>query len=251
MYECFEDDVVLITGTAGGIGRACAEVFVDRGATVVGGDLAAQKGTVEACESLSGRFLPVEADVTSADDVELLVNRAVDVGGVDVVVNVAGIVHKGALEAYNDDDWEEALDVNLSAPFRIVRAAAPHLCATGGSVVNVSSIYARIGRPERAGYVASKAGLEGLTRGLAAELGPDNVRVNTVAPGFIETPMTEPYMDDETVIRRYANRAPLGRIGQPEEVAELVVFLASERASYVTGETVLVDGGRAVTEESE
>jgi len=249
MDERFTDETVLITGTARGIGRACAAAFAGREATVVGGDVVDQSETAAACDSLPGEFRSVEADVTDRDDVERLVDRAVDAGGIDALVNVAGIVEKGPIEEQEDDSWEAVLDVNLSAPFRTVRAAVPHLREAGGAVVNVSSIYGQIGRSERAGYVASKSGVEGLTRGLASELGPDGVRVNAVAPGFIETPMTEPYMDDEVVVRRYADRTALGRLGHPEEVAELVVFLASDRAAYVTGETVLVDGGRATTEE--
>jgi len=241
----FDGQTVLITGSAGGIGRACAVAFAERGAAVVGGDVADQGTTADACADLPGSFEAVAADVTDPDDVGRLVDRAA-ADGLDVLVNGAGVITRAPL-ADHADAWDESLDVNLSGPFHVVRTAAPHLRESAGAVVTISSIYGQIGAGERAGYVASKAGVEGLTRALAAELGPE-VRVNAVAPGFIDTPMTAAYRDDEVARERFRAATALDRLGDPADVADPVVFLASEAARYITGETLLVDGGRATVE---
>lgn len=246
--QSFAGRTVLATGTARGIGRACAVRFAERGATVVGGDRLDQSETAAACEGLPGAFDPVTVDVTDPAATAALVERAADTGRIDVLVNVAGIVAREPLATHDGEPWERSVAVNLTAPFRIAREAAPHLRATGGAVVNISSIYGQIGAAERAGYASTKAGLEGLTRALAAELGEDGVRANAVAPGFIETPMTEPYAEDDAARERFRNLAALDRLGNPAEVASVVSFLASDDASFVTGETVLVDGGRATVE---
>lgn len=247
-HAAFDEQTVLVTGTARGIGRACAVSFAEHGARVVGGDVRDQTGTVNACADAPGRFEPVETDVTDSDDTEALAEAAATADGADIVVNVAGVVRRDAFDEYAQADWETSLDVNLSGPYHVLQAALPQLRDGGGAIVNVSSIYGQVGSGGRVGYVVSKSGLDGLTRALAAELGGDGIRVNGVAPGFIETAMTEPHLDDEDAVDEFRSLAALDRLGEPEEVASVVTFLASDAASFVTGETILVDGGRATVE---
>ena len=244
----FEDRTVLLTGSAGGLGRACASYFVDRGGTVIGGDLNDSAETAAACVDGPGRFEAVAADVTDPAAVAALVERAVETGRLDAVVNVAGIIERAPVTEYGDEAWDRVVATNLTAPFRLAREAVPHLRETGGAVVTISSIYGQLGASQRAGYAATKSGVEGLTRALAAELGPDGVRANAVAPGFIWTPMTAKYRDDDDAREQFRAGTALGRLGNPEDVAPVVGFLASDDAAFVTGETVLVDGGRATVE---
>lgn len=243
--DAFAEQVVVVTGAARGIGRECAHRFAERGATVVGGDVRDQSTTKEACVETDGEFHDVRADVIDPESVERLVSVAEDRGGVDIVVNNAGIFQTHDIQSATDDDWKKTIDVNLTGPFNVVRAAVSSLCKNEGNVVNISSVYGQIGMAHRTSYISSKAGVEGLTRALAAELGPDGVQVNAVAPGFIKTPMNDASVEDAETLRQFEEQTALGRVGDPEDVAGAVLFLASDAARYVTGETILVDGGRA------
>jgi 3-oxoacyl-[acyl-carrier protein] reductase len=245
--DAFDEQILVVTGAARGIGAACAETVTRAGGMVIGADLRTMADTAGTCSETRGDFIPVQTDVTDPKSVASLLAVAREHGGADVLVNVAGVVDRGSVDELTTDSWRNSVAVNLDGPFLVVREGIDQLREKGGTVVTVSSIFAQEGMADRAGYCASKAGVEGLNRALAAELGPDGIRANVVAPGFIRTPMTKPYMDDEETVRRYEELTALKRLGDPSEVADVVAFLASDAARYVTGETILVDGGRRNT----
>jgi 3-oxoacyl-[acyl-carrier protein] reductase len=227
----FEGRVVLITGGARGIGRATAEAFAARGARVISADL--QGGDIE---------LDV-ADVES-------VNRAVAwvmerTGRIDVLINNAGITRDATLVKTGDAAWDAVIAVNLTGTFNMTRAVAPHMVSAGrGAIVNASSIVGLQGNFGQSNYVASKAGVVGLTRVWARELGRKGVRVNCVAPGFIATDMTAAMPPE--VLDGMKAKTPLGRLGTPEDVARAYVFLASDEASFINGQVLGVDGGLVI-----
>jgi 3alpha(or 20beta)-hydroxysteroid dehydrogenase len=229
--------VALISGGARNIGGASARMLVAEGATVVIGDLLDEEGTALAKElGDAARF--VHLDVTSDDDwrsaVELTIS---EFGRLDVLFNNAGIFNGGLLQRYETEQWQEMLDVNLTGAFLGMRAAADAMIAAGGgSIINTSSIEGLRGTPWAHGYVASKWGLRGLTKSVALELAPHGIRVNSLHPGRISTPATDAMPDDMIPI-------PLGRPGQPDEVATFVVFLASDESSFATGSEFVMDGG--------
>lgn len=250
----FKGKVVVVTGATSGIGRAAALEF-----TRLGGDVLAVGRSAPALDEMAtasggdgGRVVPCVADVTASDGPSRIVASAVDAfGGIDVLVNAAGVIATGTVENTSDDAWDAMMDVNLRAPFRLMRAAAPLLKARKGSVVNVSSVNGLRSFAGVLAYCVSKAGVDHLTRCAALEMAPHGVRVNGVNPGVTITNLHRRGGMDDTQYAAFLQRSkethPLGRPGQPEEVASLIVFLASGESAWMTGETIPIDGGRHLT----
>lgn len=246
--------VAIVTGAASGMGRATAHLFADEGARVVVADLDADRvqAVVDEIVAVHGddRALAVVCDVAEHDQLRSLVTSTIDwAGHLDIVVNNAGVSLPNSAfqeEAEFEDNWARTLDINLTAHVRLIRLALPHLIESGaGRVVNIASTETIVATGGLAAYAASKAGVTGLTRSLAVELGRHGVTVNCICPGPIETGMTAPIPDDAkaTYARR---RVPLRRYGQPEEVAHMTLNLCLPSASFVNGATIAVDGGMTI-----
>lgn len=235
----------LITGASGGIGADIARVLHGAGATV------ALSGTrTEPLEALAlelgGRAHVLACNLSDPEAVEGLVKRAVEaMGSVDILVNNAGITRDGLVMRMSDDDWQAVIDVNLTATFRLCRAAIRGMMkARWGRIVNISSVVGQTGNAGQVNYAASKAGMVGLSKSLAAEVASRGITVNAVAPGFIETAMTDKLNDAQRAAILTA--VPAGRMGNPAEIAAAVLYLASPEAAYVTGATLHVNGGMAM-----
>jgi 3-oxoacyl-[acyl-carrier protein] reductase len=227
----------LVTGGSRGIGRAIAVELARGGAAVVVGYRSGRDEAEAVAAEIGGRA--VQADVSSAEDAARLVAEA---GDLDILVNNAGLTRDGLLARMSDDDWRTVIETNLSSVFYTCRAVTrPMMKRRGGSIVNVSSIVGVHGNWGQTNYAASKAGIIGFTKSLARELGSRNVRANVVAPGYIQTALTD-VLPDEAREAMLAS-TPLGRLGEPADVAGAVRFLCSDEAGFVTGEVMLVDGG--------
>ncbi|MEW6307790.1 MAG: 3-oxoacyl-[acyl-carrier-protein] reductase [Bacillota bacterium] len=236
--------VALVTGASRGIGRAVAEALARAGAHVAVNYRSDATGAAEVAatvESLGRRSLVVQADVADPAAVQAMVDGTVEaLGGIDILVNNAGVIRDGLLVRMRPEDWDRVIAIDLTGAYLCARAAARHMLRKRfGRIINVSSVVAVTGNPGQANYCAAKAGLLGLTKALALELASRQVTVNAVAPGFIDTEMTAAL----GLAGQVAARVPLGRVGTPEDVAQAIVFLASPGAEYITGQTLLVDGG--------
>ncbi|MFY1651728.1 3-oxoacyl-ACP reductase FabG [Solwaraspora sp. WMMB762] len=247
----FADRVALVTGAAQGIGAATARRLAAEGATVAVVDLTVERAgpVVDEIVAAGGGAVAVGCDVTDPVAVDAMVDRVVtDLGRLDILVNNAGITRDNLLFRMPADDWDAVLRTNLSSMFHCCRAAQRHMVpARYGKIVNLSSRSA-LGNRGQVNYAAAKAGVQGLTATLAIELGPYGINVNAVAPGFVATSMTAAVaarigVDPDEHRRQVAEQTPLRRVGQPAEIASVIAFLASEDASYVSGQTLYVNGG--------
>ena len=246
-----EGKVAIITGAATGIGRATALLFAGEGASVVIADVNeddAQR-TVANIEDEGGSARFVQADVSEAEDVQALMKRAAEeMGGIDVIVNNAGAQRSGAVTEFEESEWDLLMRVNPRSCFLGAKYGVPHLRERGGgSIVNVSSLAGLKGGPGMTAYSASKGAIIAFTRALAEELAPDNIRANSVCPGWIDTPFNEPAIEfmggraqQEDMVQQ---TVPLKRQGTPEEIAPGILYLASDASSYVTGQELVIDGG--------
>ncbi|MEE8545049.1 MAG: SDR family oxidoreductase [Alphaproteobacteria bacterium] len=241
--------VAIVTGAGRGIGRAIAERFAAEGARVVVADIDRDSGraVAEALAGGGGEALFVACDVGDGGQARALITATVEAfGALDVVVNNAGVLHIGDLFETTEADLDRVLRVNVKGPFLVSQAAGREMVrrGRGGAIVNLSSIGALMAIPDQLAYNVSKGCLAQLTRVMALALAPHRIRVNAVAPAAVNTEMIAPLMADAEARRRVLSRTPMGRLAEPREIAAAVAFLASEAASYVTGQTVYCDGGR-------
>ncbi len=236
-FASLDGKTALVTGASRGIGRAIAAELAAAGASVVVGYRSGRDEAEALAGEIGGRA--VQADVSDAEEARRLVEEA---GDLDILVNNAGLTRDGLLARMSDDDWRTVLDTNLSSVFYTCRAVTrPMMKKRAGSIVNISSVVGVHGNWGQTNYGASKAGIIGFTKSLARELGSRNVRANVVAPGYVKTQLTDVLPEDATAAMLEAT--PLGRLGDPEDVAGAVRFLCSDAASFITGEVLLVDGG--------
>lgn len=237
----FKDKIVLITGASGGIGKAIAEKFAKTGAKVILNDIVqAQEPLEKLSQELGGKYFL--ADVSKLEEVEKMIEKIEkECGRLDVLINNAGIVRDKTLAKMTEEEWQKVIDVDLTGVFNCAKASLPLIVANQGKIINISSLVGQRGNFGQTNYAAAKAGVIGFTKALCKEVGQFGVTVNAVAPGFIETPMIENV--PPKIVEAAKRFTPLGRLGKPEEVANLIVFLASEEANFITGAVINIDGG--------
>lgn len=236
----------VITGSGRGIGKAIATELARLGANIVINDIKASEFADETCEELKAmgyNAIVVKGDVRNADDVAELIKTSLDTfGTIDIFVNNAGVTRDGLMLRMTEDDWNLVMDINLKGAFNCIKAVArPMMKQRSGSIINIASVVGVMGNAGQANYSASKAGLIGLTKTTAKEFAARGIRCNAVAPGFIESAMTDKLSDE--VKQEYFKAIPLAKFGKVEEVASVVAFLASDMSSYVTGQVINIDGG--------
>lgn len=241
----FHGKVAVVTGAGDGMGAAITRRFLEEGACVLAADIAAQKLKVTHGDE-TPKLRLVAQDVTEADAAERLIGAAAEAfGGLDILVNAAGVVHFEPVDSLSRESWQHTFAVNADATFKLCQRAIPALRARGGGrIVNFASIAAVRAGVGLASYVASKHAVAGLTKSLAVELGADGITANYIMPGFILTGMTRPLVEAaQGVTTNFVNMGVVGRMGQPDDVASAVLFIASDEASFITGHGLAVDGG--------
>jgi NAD(P)-dependent dehydrogenase (short-subunit alcohol dehydrogenase family) len=247
----FSGKAVIVTGAAAGIGEACARAFAAAGAGVVLADINEDRnrGVADLIAIDFGvRAVPIAANVASEADCEAIVLRALDeFGRIDVLVNNAGVTAPGTILDLDPKEWDRVMDINLRSYFILTQIAAKAMIERGirGAVVNMSSINSDLAIANQLAYTASKGGVRQLTRAAALGLAQHGIRVNAIGPGSIMTDLLKSVMQDEEGRRRILSRTPAGRVGEPAEIAAVALFLASDMASYITGQTIFADGGRS------
>jgi len=247
-----KDRVAIITGAGSGIGRASAILFAKEGAKVVVADFVPQSGleTVDIIKKNGGEAISVDADISKASDAEKTVKSAVKIyGKLDILFNNAGINLERTVTETTEPEWDRVQNINLKGVFLCSKYAIPEMIRGGGGVIiNTASIRGLVGQYHLAAYCASKGGVVLLTKAMALDYGSNNIRVNCICPGGIETPMHLAFLatlkDPELEVQETLKKIPLGRMGQPEDVAWVALFLASDESAYLTGLAIPVDGGR-------
>lgn len=238
--------IALVTGGSRGIGRAIALELAKAGANVAinyaGNELAA-KQVAEEVEALGSKAIIIQANVADAGAVQTMIKQVIDeFGQVDILVNNAGITRDNLLMRMKEEEWDDVINTNLKGVFNCLKAVTRQMMKQrSGRIINISSVVGTLGNPGQANYVAAKAGVIGLTKTAARELASRGITVNAIAPGFISTDMTSAL--NEEIIKQLTTQIPLARLGDPEDIAKVVRFLASEDAAYMTGQTLHVDGG--------
>lgn len=245
----FKDKVTVITGSARGIGFAICQKLAKAGAAIVINDVMDEQNATEpikAIEALGADVIYVQADISQTEQAKSLIEKAVEkFGHIDVLVNNAGITRDSLLIRMREEDWDAVIAINLKGTFNCTQAAAKYMMKQrSGVIVNISSVVGVYGNAGQANYSASKAGVIGLTKTSAKELASRGIRVNAIAPGFIETEMTKKLPEEARNV--IIERIPLGKLGSPDNVASLVAFLASEEAGYITGQVIGLDGGLVI-----
>ncbi len=239
--------VALISGGAGGIGSATARLLAKEGAAVIIGDILEDEGRAAEAQiaETGGKALFVNLDVTSEDSWRNAVQSAVaSFGKLDILVNNAGVSQRGGVEETTSEAWDKVMDINVKGVFLGTQAVIPEMRkAGGGSIINISSIYGLVGSGGSAGYHASKGAVRIFNKSTAIQYASENIRANSVHPGFIDTPMTRAHHDNPNIHEERVAKTPIGRMGRPEDIAAGILYLASDESSFVTGSELVIDGG--------
>lgn len=240
------DKVAIVTGAASGIGLGIAQLFVKEGAKVVFSDV--NKSGKDAAAAAGNNALFIECDVSDVESVRNLVTKTLETfGTIDILINNAGIVYQKPISETSDEDWNAVININLKGPFLLSREILPTFEKQGkGKIVNMASIAGIIGYENLSSYCASKGGIIAMTRSLALEYAPKNINVNCICPGAIKTGMTKVIEDNELMLKQVLMSIPVGRMGDPIDIANAALYLASDESDYVTGASIVVDGGWSV-----